>query len=47
MLIGKQEVVDTHLPSDAQQAEVKLLKQPVLGRSIVPKFQVFVLAQVK
>lgn len=37
MLIGKPEVVDSHPHRGAQQAEVKLLKQPVLGRSIVPQ----------
>lgn len=35
MLIMKQEVVDTYLRNDAQEAEVKLLKQSVLGRNIV------------
>lgn len=37
VLIGKPEVVDSHPHRCAQQAEVKLLKQPVLGRSIVPQ----------
>lgn len=47
VLIGKHEVVASHLHSGAQQAEVKLLKQPVLGRSIVSHIQVFVPEQVK
>lgn len=37
VLIGKHEAVDSHLHRGAQQAEVKLLKQPLLGRSIVPQ----------
>lgn len=41
------EVVDTSLQSDAQQTEVELLKQPVLGWNIVPEFQVFGPGQVK